>query len=104
MNTKISQERRQIILIQLFTRLLVQRGETGEVCEKIKKILRDKQRDFSNPEFLLAVKKELGDVLWYVANLAADLGIYMEDIAVTNIEKLRARKASGTLSGSGDNR
>jgi hypothetical protein len=42
--------------------------------------------------------------LWYVANLAADLGIYMEDIAVTNIEKLRARKASGTLSGSGDNR
>jgi NTP pyrophosphatase (non-canonical NTP hydrolase) len=90
-------------------------GETGEVCEKLKKLLRDD--DFDNMAFLSLndipktwkdkqeeLKKELGDVLWYIANLAADLGLNMQDIAEANIDKLLDRKARGVLKGSGDNR
>jgi len=74
-------------------------GEAGEVAEKIKKYLR-KDGDLNKED----LTKELGDVLWYVANLAYDLGINLEDVAVTNLEKLRGRKIRGTLHGEGDNR
>lgn len=78
-------------------------GETGEVCEKIKKVLRDNNGDFT-PEKIIEIEKELGDQLWYIANLANDLGLLLDTIAVKNIEKLLSRKERGVLGGSGDNR
>lgn len=78
-------------------------GESGEVCEKIKKVLRDNDGVVSE-ENREQLKKELGDVLWYVATLASDLNLTLDEIAVSNIEKLLSRKNRGVLSGSGDNR
>jgi NTP pyrophosphatase (non-canonical NTP hydrolase) len=78
-------------------------GEAGEVCEKIKKIMRDKNGRVSEEDQQLLVK-ELGDVLWYVSALADELDVFLGDIASTNIEKLLSRKQRGKISGSGDNR
>ena len=78
-------------------------GESGEVAEKIKKILRD-QNGKINDDNKLQVKKELGDVLWYLANLANDLGVTLEDVAKTNLKKLKVRQKNKTLHGSGDER
>lgn len=78
-------------------------SEAGEVAGKVKKVLRDRGGDF-NRDQIDAIKDELGDVLWYVAALAADLGIDMEEIAAGNIEKLRSRLERGTLQGDGDKR
>jgi len=47
---------------------------------------------------------ELGDVQWYVALLATDLGFGLEDIAQGNLDKLNSRMARGVISGSGDHR
>lgn len=73
-------------------------GEAGEVAEKIKKFIRDGSLD------RVAVARELGDVLWYVAALSTELGYELADIAELNREKLLSRKVRGTLQGSGDNR
>ena len=78
-------------------------GESGEVADKIKKIIRDEEGQVSE-EKREEIKKELGDVLWYVAQLATELHLDLEDIAKTNLEKLFSRKARGVLGGSGDNR
>ena len=78
-------------------------GEAGEVCEKVKKLYRDDEGILSN-ERRDAIKKELGDVLWYVANVAAECKLEMCDIAQANIDKLFSRKERGVLKGSGDNR
>ncbi len=74
-------------------------GEVGEVLNKIKKVARDRTQ--VNKEDL---KAELGDVLWYLSQLAEELGISMEDVAAYNLEKLRDRAARGKIQGSGDNR
>ena len=79
-------------------------GEAGEVCEKIKKRIRDWDCDFSTGIFKEEITKELGDLQWYIANLAMDLGIDLEDIAAVNIEKLQSRKERHVLTGSGDER
>lgn len=79
-------------------------GETGEVCEKIKKRIRDADGDFNDPEFKKNIQKELGDVLWYIANLSADLDIKLSAIAETNLVKLYDRADRGKIGGSGDNR
>lgn len=79
-------------------------GEAGEVSEKVGKRLRDQSGDFSDPEWKLAMKKELGDVLWYIGALASDLGFTLEQVADTNLEKLASRMSRGVISGSGDNR
>ena len=50
------------------------------------------------------LKKELGDVMWYVAVLADHFSLSLDDIAEHNISKLADRQARGVLSGSGDNR
>lgn len=78
-------------------------GEAGEVAEKIKKLHRDDHGVLSL-EFLVALKKELGDVLWYVANLAEDYNISLSEVVDENLAKLYSRKARGVLKGSGDNR
>ncbi len=78
-------------------------GEAGEVAEKIKKILRDKdgQLDDSDRQELV---KELGDVLWYLQAIANWLEIPFQQIATGNLEKVLSRKARGKTGGSGDNR
>ncbi len=78
-------------------------GEVGEVAEKVKKVFRDDGGVISD-ERKVALKGELGDVLWYVAQLATELGLSLEDVAKGNIEKLFSRKERGTLKGSGDTR
>ncbi len=78
-------------------------GEAGEVAEKYKKIIRDKQGIVSNEDKDLIVK-ELGDVLWYTAMLAKYLGVSFDDVATANINKLSSRKERGVQRGSGDNR
>ncbi len=78
-------------------------GEAGEVAEKIKKVLRDKGGKIDD-ETRAAVEKELGDVLWYVAQLATELGLGLDRVAEANLAKLASRKDRGLLGGSGDNR
>ena len=78
-------------------------GEAGEVCEKIKKIMRD-QKGFITQENEDELVKELGDVLWYVANIASEINRNMSEIAEVNLQKLEDRKNRGKLQGSGDNR
>lgn len=78
-------------------------SEAGEVAGKVKKVLRDRRGDFGDDQ-IAAIKDELGDVLWYVASLAADLGIEMDEIAADNIEKLHSRLERGTIQGDGDKR
>jgi NTP pyrophosphatase (non-canonical NTP hydrolase) len=78
-------------------------GETGEVSEKIKKVIRDKNGKIDD-ETRELLKKELGDVLWYVSQLASELGLSLDEIAEKNIEKLYSRLERGKLQGSGDNR
>ena len=96
-------------------------GEVGEVSEKVKKLIRDKEHLYTiikynelrnlTPEnvddlllFITGIKKELGDVLWYISAIASDLGLSLDDIANTNVEKLKSRKERNVIQGSGDNR
>lgn len=75
-------------------------GEVGEVYSLEAKAVRDGyQMDFQQN-----MKKELGDVLWFIAAIAADNGFTLEDIAQSNINKLFSRRDRGTLQGSGDSR
>lgn len=74
-------------------------GEAGEVCNKIKKVIRDGTE--INKEELIG---ELGDVLWYLAALARDLDISLQVVAEQNIKKLQDRQQRGKLQGNGDNR
>jgi len=78
-------------------------GESGEVAEKIKKIFRDKGGTV-DAETRLMLKKELGDVLWYLSQLTTELGLSLDEVATYNIEKLESRHERGTLQGNGDNR
>tara|TARA_B100000700_G_scaffold59493_1_gene64855 strand:- start:427 stop:762 length:336 start_codon:yes stop_codon:yes gene_type:complete len=76
-------------------------GEAGEIAEKIKKSIRDNQ---SLEEIKPALIDEIGDVLWYVANLAHEVGISMNEVAIRNINKLQSRSKRNVLHGDGDNR
>ena len=65
-------------------------GESGEVIDLVKKHL------FHNHELDKdKLKLELGDVLWYLAEAAEALGISLEDIAISNIDKLKRRYPEG---------
>lgn len=78
-------------------------GEAGEVADKVKKIYRDGD-GFPTDEQREQIAAELGDVLWYVANCADQIGYGLSDIAEMNIAKLSSRQERGVLGGSGDNR
>lgn len=78
-------------------------GEAGEVCDKIKKVFRDKggEIDVADRE---AIILELGDVLFHLSEIARQLGTSFDFVAKANIEKLTDMKLRGMLGGSGDNR
>jgi NTP pyrophosphatase (non-canonical NTP hydrolase) len=78
-------------------------GEAGEVAEHAKKAIRD-DGGLITADRRAAIAKELGDVLWYLAQLASELGLELEDIAQQNLDKLLSRQRRGVLSGSGDER
>lgn len=78
-------------------------GEAGEVADKVKKVIRDAEGELDEDR-KLAIAQEIGDVLWYCAVLADDLGYELETIAQMNYRKLKSRKERGVLGGSGDNR
>ncbi len=78
-------------------------GEAGEVAEKVKKIIRDNDGKITK-ENREEIKKELGDVLWYIASLSSELKLSLEDVAQYNLEKLMSRKKRGVIRGDGDNR
>lgn len=78
-------------------------GEAGEVCEHIKKAIRDDGGHITEQR-RRALRKEIGDVLWYVAALSSELGLEMGDIAQANIDKLADRQERGVIQGEGDER
>jgi NTP pyrophosphatase (non-canonical NTP hydrolase) len=78
-------------------------GETGEFCEKVKKLFRDKN-GVVDQEFKDFVIKEMGDIQWYMARFADQFDINFDDVAETNIEKLLDRMERGKLHGEGDDR
>jgi NTP pyrophosphatase (non-canonical NTP hydrolase) len=78
-------------------------GETGELIEKIKKTMRN-DNGVVSPESKEAIKREMGDVLWYLSQLAHFLDITFEDVGQTNIEKIADRAKRGVIKSEGDNR
>ena len=78
-------------------------GEAGEVADNVKKAFRDDNEELTK-ERREAMKYELGDCLWYIAEMARVLGWTLEDVASANTQKLRSRKQRGVLGGSGDKR
>lgn len=78
-------------------------GEAGECAEKVKKMLRDDDGIMSD-ERRESLIKEIGDVLWYCAALADDIGAELGEIAQVNVDKLTKRKEEGKIKGDGDNR
>ena len=78
-------------------------NEAGEVAGKIKKVFRDKDGHISQ-ETSAALKAELGDVLWYLAQVATELDLTLDEIAEYNIDKLYSRLERGKIKGDGDNR
>ena len=78
-------------------------SEAGEVADKLKKLIRDGEGN-ADHAFYESVAKELGDVLWYIANIAHEIGIDMNTIAELNYRKLQDRYNRNTISGSGDER
>ena len=78
-------------------------GEAGEVAEKVKKIFRDDGGRITE-ERKEMIKKELGDTLWYLAQICTEFGMSLDEVALNNLEKLLSRKERGKITGDGDNR
>lgn len=88
---------------QLMAQVLGLGGEAGEVLEKFKKIVRDKQGKLDDTA-KQEIVKELGDVLWYINAISHLIGSSLEEVACKNNEKLASRQQREQLHGSGDNR
>lgn len=78
-------------------------NEAGEVAGKIKKVFRDKGGAIG-AETREALQSELGDVLWYIAQVCTELDISLDDVAESNLAKLLDRQQRGKIKGDGDNR
>lgn len=78
--------------------------EAGEVAGKMKKWLRGDLGGRKPHPDVDDLRKELGDVLWYVAAIASDLDISLESVAKENLKKLSGRKKRGKIRGDGDHR
>jgi NTP pyrophosphatase (non-canonical NTP hydrolase) len=78
-------------------------NEAGEVAGKVKKIFRDKG-GVIGPAEREALKGELGDVLWYLAQVCTELGLSLDEVAESNLKKLFDRLERGRIGGEGDNR
>jgi NTP pyrophosphatase (non-canonical NTP hydrolase) len=78
-------------------------GEAGEVAEKVKKTIRD-DGGVLGDDRREALAGELGDVLWYLSQVATEAGLDLEEIAADNLDKLLSRQERGVLRGSGDDR
>ena len=78
-------------------------GEAGEVAEKVKKVFRDDNKKLTKKR-KEEIIKELGDLLWYVAQIATELDVTFESIAKDNLKKLKSRLKRGKIKGDGDNR
>lgn len=78
-------------------------GEAGEFGEKVGKIIRDRDGRIG-PDERAALRDELGDVMWYLAEVATVLGLDLDDVGRRNLEKLRSRAERGVIQGSGDRR
>ncbi len=83
--------------------LLGLNGEAGECAEQLKKAIRDDGGTIT-PERRRTLVKELGDVLWYLAAAAHEVGVPLDEIAAVNLDKLARRKQADTLGGSGNDR
>ena len=78
-------------------------GESGEVADKLKKILRDNEGELTD-ETLQTLAKEMGDVLWYWTRLCEELDVAPSEVARINLNKLTSRRDRGVMGGSGDER
>jgi NTP pyrophosphatase (non-canonical NTP hydrolase) len=78
-------------------------GEAGEVIEKWKKIVAYKAGVISE-EDKVELKKEIGDVVWYLAVFADSLGLSFDEVIEGNVNKISSRQKRGVIKGSGDNR
>lgn len=92
-----------VLSISFMDKILGLVGESGEIADKVKKILRDQDGKMNEAD-RQELAKELGDVLWYVATVATNLDVPLDNIASANVAKLKDRQKRGTLRGSGDNR
>lgn len=75
--------------------------ESGEVAGVFKRFLRG---DFSPDVTATKLHKELGDVLWYLSQIAYDNGWKLSEVAKSNIDKLESRSIRGLILGSGSDR
>mgnify|MGYP003420264108 CR=1 FL=1 len=78
-------------------------GEAGEIAEKVKKLLRDKD-SVIDENFKSLLIKEVGDCIWYCSNLCDELGYSISDAMQINIDKLYSRQKRDKIKGSGDER
>ena len=78
-------------------------GETGEIANKVKKIIRDRAGVLTEDD-RVAICDEIGDTLWYLAQLADQLGASLGEIAQGNLSKLASRQQRNQLKGKGDQR
>lgn len=74
-------------------------GETGELAEKLKKYVRE-----DDPSYLEGAEAEIGDCLWYLAQIASLLDVDFDDVAEDNLEKLLDREERDQILGEGDER
>lgn len=77
--------------------------EVGEIAGQLKRVERD-DGDVITDERREKLKLEMGDALWYMASLASELGLTLDEIAEANLVKLADRKARKALKGAGDQR